>query len=183
MAAIAAARQPAITSSPAAKPRDEVVRVSAQLLEDLVNLAGETSISRGRVEEQVSELGHLFEDMQGTIERLQNQVRRLDIATEAQVLFRRERAEGAGLDGFDPLEMDRYSQLQQLSRSLVESASDLLDIKRSLAEKTRDLETCLLYTSPSPRDRTSSRMPSSACKNTHPPHATSHSSNLHPIYV
>ncbi len=147
MAAIAAARQPAITSSPAAKPRDEVVRVSAQLLEDLVNLAGETSISRGRVEEQVSELGHLFEDMQGTIERLQNQVRRLDIATEAQVLFRRERAEGAGLDGFDPLEMDRYSQLQQLSRSLVESASDLLDIKRSLAEKTRDLETVLIQQS------------------------------------
>ncbi|MBP8924558.1 MAG: Hpt domain-containing protein [Pseudomonadales bacterium] len=147
VAVIAAARRPGVVPPPVAKPRDEVVRVSAQLLEDLVNLAGETSISRGRVEEQVSELSHLFEDMQGTIERLQNQVRRLDIATEAQVLFRRERAEGAGLDGFDPLEMDRYSQLQQLSRSLVESASDLLDIKRTLAEKTRDLETVLVQQS------------------------------------
>jgi len=95
----------------------------------------------------VSELGQLFEDMQGAIERLQNQVRRLDIATEAQVLFRRERAEGTVAEGFDPLEMDRYSQLQQLSRSLVESASDLLDIKRTLAEKTRDLETVLIQQS------------------------------------
>ncbi len=82
-----------------------------------------------------------------TGERLQSQVRRLDIATEAQVLFRRERAEGTAAEGFDPLEMDRYSQLQQLSRSLVESASDLLDIKRTLAEKTRDLETVLIQQS------------------------------------
>ena len=146
----AAPRRPApaaAAQAPVPRPRDEVVRVSAQLLEDLVNLAAETSISRGRVEEQVSELGQLFEDMQGAIERLQSQVRRLDIATEAQVLFRRERAEGTAVEGFDPLEMDRYSQLQQLSRSLVESASDLLDIKRTLAEKTRDLETVLIQQS------------------------------------
>jgi chemosensory pili system protein ChpA (sensor histidine kinase/response regulator) len=141
---------PRLTPQPAAapaKPRDEVVRVSSQLLEDLVNLAGETSISRGRVEEQVSELGQLFDDMQSTIERLQGQVRRLDIATEAQILFRRERVETTGTEGFDPLEMDRYSQLQQLSRSLVESASDILDIKRTLSEKTRDLETVLIQQS------------------------------------
>jgi chemosensory pili system protein ChpA (sensor histidine kinase/response regulator) len=129
------------------REREEVVRVSAQLLEELVNLAGETSIARGRVEEQVNELGQLFDDMQGAIERVQGQVRRLDIATEAQVLFRRERAESSSSDGFDPLEMDRYSQLQQLSRSLVETASDLLDIKRTLAEKTRDLETVLVQQS------------------------------------
>ena len=137
---------PFVAATPAAapKPRDEVVRVSAQLLEELVNLAGEASISRARVEEQVNELGQLFDDMQGAIERVQGQVRRLDIATEAQVLFRRERADGSSAEGFDPLEMDRYSQLQQLSRSLVESASDLLDIKRTLAEKTRDLETVLV---------------------------------------
>jgi chemosensory pili system protein ChpA (sensor histidine kinase/response regulator) len=142
----AKAPQP-VPAAAVAKPRDEVVRVSSQLLEDLVNLAGETSISRGRVEEQVSELGQLFGDMQSTIERLQSQVRRLDIATEAQILFRRERAETAGAEGFDPLEMDRYSQLQQLSRSLVESASDILDIKRTLSEKTRDLETVLIQQS------------------------------------
>ncbi|MFM7273355.1 MAG: hybrid sensor histidine kinase/response regulator, partial [Gammaproteobacteria bacterium] len=141
------AAAPAEAARAAAPVRDEVVRVSAQLLEDLVNLAGETSISRGRVEEQVSELGKLFDDMQGTIERLQSQVRRLDIATEAQILFRRERAESTGSEGFDPLEMDRYSQLQQLSRSLVESASDLLDIKRTLADKARDLETVLIQQS------------------------------------
>jgi chemosensory pili system protein ChpA (sensor histidine kinase/response regulator) len=101
----------------------EVVKVSAELLEELVNLAGETSISRGRMEQQVSDLGTSIEEMDATIHRLQEQLRRLDIETEAQVLFRQEQM--MQHEQFDPLEMDRYSQLQQLSRSLIESASDL----------------------------------------------------------
>ncbi len=123
----------------------EVVKVSAELLEELVNLAGETSISRGRMEQQVSDLGSSIEEMDSTIQRLQEQLRRLDIETEAQVLFRQEQM--AQHEEFDPLEMDRYSQLQQLSRSLIESASDLMDLKYTLADKTRDTETLLLQQS------------------------------------
>ncbi|MDZ4263833.1 MAG: Hpt domain-containing protein [Pseudomonadota bacterium] len=123
----------------------EVVKVSAELLEELVNLAGETSISRGRMEQQVSDLSGSIEEMDSTIQRLQEQLRRLDIETEAQVIFRQEQM--AQQEEFDPLEMDRYSQLQQLSRSLIESASDLMDLKYTLADKTRDTETLLLQQS------------------------------------
>lgn len=123
----------------------EVVKVSAELLEELVNLAGETSISRGRMEQQIGDLGVAIDEMDSTIHRLQEQLRRLDIETEAQVLFRQEQM--AQFEEFDPLEMDRYSQLQQLSRSLIESASDLMDLKFTLADKTRDAETLLLQQS------------------------------------
>jgi len=123
----------------------EMVRVSAELLEELVNLAGETSITRGRIEEQVGDLGMAVDEMDSTISRLQEQLRRLDIETEAQVLFRQEQMEAQ--DDFDPLEMDRYSQLQQLSRSLMESAYDLLDLKNTLSDKNRDTETLLLQQS------------------------------------
>lgn len=123
----------------------EVVKVSAELMEELVNLAGETSISRGRMEEQVSELGYSLDEMGATVQRLQEQLRRLDIETEAQVIFRQEQM--AEAEEFDPLEMDRYSQLQQLSRSLIESASDLMDLKSTLTDKTRDAETVLLQQS------------------------------------
>lgn len=123
----------------------EVVKVSADLLEELVNLAGETSISRGRMEQQIGDLGVAIDEMDSTIHRLQEQLRRLDIETEAQVLFRQEQM--AQFEEFDPLEMDRYSQLQQLSRSLIESASDLMDLKFTLADKTRDTETLLLQQS------------------------------------
>eukprot|EP01017_Pseudomicrothorax_dubius_P043271 TRINITY_DN7179_c0_g1_i1.p2 TRINITY_DN7179_c0_g1~~TRINITY_DN7179_c0_g1_i1.p2 ORF type:complete len:132 (+),score=36.35 TRINITY_DN7179_c0_g1_i1:731-1126(+) len=39
---------------------------------------------------------------------------------------------------------------------------DYLFLKTSKEEKKKDANTCLLYTSPSPRDRQKSRMPSSA---------------------
>lgn len=131
----------------AKKGPQEVVKVSAQLLDELVNLAGETSISRGRAEEQISELVFSLDEMQITVDRLQEQVRRLDMETEQQILYRQEQVESEGLEGFDPLEMDRYSQLQQLSRSLLESSSDLVDIKSTLADKSRDMETLLVQQS------------------------------------
>jgi chemosensory pili system protein ChpA (sensor histidine kinase/response regulator) len=136
----------------AAKPQQgraapqEMVKVSANLLDNLVNLAGETSISRGRLEQQVTDFSYSLEEMDSTLERLRDQVRRLDTETEAQVLFSQER-QTPSYDDFDPLEMDRYSQMQQLARSLVESASDLLDIRESLSNKTRDAETLLLQQS------------------------------------
>ncbi|QEY60812.1 response regulator [Metapseudomonas lalkuanensis] len=123
----------------------ELVKVPAELLEGLVNLAGETSIFRGRVEQQVSDFSFTLSEMEATIERVRDQLRRLDTETQAQILSRYQaEAERAGYEDFDPLEMDRHSQLQQLSRALFESASDLLDLKETLAAKNRDAETLLL---------------------------------------
>ena len=123
----------------------ELVKVPAELLEELVNLAGETSISRSRLEEQVTEFSYSLDEIDATLHRMQEQIRRLDIETEAQILFRQEQL--AAHEEFDPLEMDRYSQLQQLSRSLIESASDLEDLKTDLNEKLRDTETLLIQQS------------------------------------
>ncbi|MEN9465533.1 MAG: hypothetical protein RL217_1714, partial [Pseudomonadota bacterium] len=109
-------------TAPQAKAPQELIKVSADLLDNLVNLAGETSIGRGRLEQQATDFSHTLEEMDETLERLRDQLRRLDMETEAQVLFRQER-QGPTYEDFDPLEMDRYSTMQQLSRALVESAS------------------------------------------------------------
>ena len=42
------------------------------------------------------------------------------------------------------------------------SNSDLIDLRGNVIVSTHLMDTCLLYTSPSPRDLSSSRMPSSA---------------------
>ncbi|QRY80945.1 Hpt domain-containing protein [Pseudomonas sp. PDNC002] len=137
--------QEAAQEAAARRAPQELVKVPAQLLEGLVNLAGETSIFRGRVEQQVSDVGSTLGEMDATIERVRDQLRRLDTETQAQILSRHQAdAERAGYEEFDPLEMDRYSQLQQLSRALFESASDLFDLKETLAAKNRDAETLLL---------------------------------------
>ncbi|WP_320819666.1 Hpt domain-containing protein [Thalassolituus sp.] len=145
--------QPKVPAQAVASPANsqrkaptELVKVSADLLDNLVNLAGETAIGRGRLEQQVSDFSHTLGDMDMTLERLRDQLRRLDQETEAQVLFRQER-QGPNYDDFDPLEMDRYSSMQQLSRALMESASDLIDLKDTLTHKTRDAETLLLQQS------------------------------------
>ena len=138
------AEQAALDAASRRAPQ-ELVKVPADLLEGLVNLAGETSIFRGRVEQQVSDVGFTLGEMEATIERVRDQLRRLDTETQAQILSRYQaEAERAGYDDFDPLEMDRHSQLQQLSRALFESASDLLDLKETLAARNRDAETLLL---------------------------------------
>ncbi|WP_223534154.1 Hpt domain-containing protein [Pseudomonas sp. GL-B-16] len=122
----------------------DMVKVSAELLDDLVNLAGETSIFRGRIEQQVNDAHIALNEMETTIERMRDQLRRLDTETQGRILSRQQvDAERLGYEEFDPLEMDRHSQLQQLSRALFESASDLLDLKETLERRNQDTENLL----------------------------------------
>ncbi|HGM5552581.1 TPA: Hpt domain-containing protein [Pseudomonas putida] len=138
---LAAKTEPA---APAADAGADMVKVSAELLDDLVNLAGETSIFRGRIEQQVSDAQTALNEMETTIERMRDQLRRLDTETQGRILSRQQvDAERLGYEEFDPLEMDRHSQLQQLSRALFESASDLLDLKETLERRNHDAENLL----------------------------------------
>ena len=122
----------------------DMVKVSAELLDDLVNLAAETSIFRGRIEQQVNDARVTLSEMETTIERMRDQLRRLDTETQGRILSRQQvDAERQGYEEFDPLEMDRHSQLQQLSRAMFESASDLLDLKETLERRNHDAENLL----------------------------------------
>ncbi|WP_454836390.1 Hpt domain-containing protein [Pseudomonas lini] len=138
---------PAVPKAESATPQTEgtdTVKVSAELLDDLVNLAGETSIFRGRIEQQVNDARVALSEMETTIERMRDQLRRLDTETQGRILSRQQvEAERLGYEEFDPLEMDRHSQLQQLSRALFESASDLLDLKETLERRNQDAENLL----------------------------------------
>lgn len=129
---------------PAADAGADMVKVSSELLDELVNLAGETSIFRGRVEQQVNDAQIALNEMETTIERMRDQLRRLDTETQGRILSRQQvDGERLGYEDFDPLEMDRHSQLQQLSRALFESASDLLDLKETLDRRNHDAENLL----------------------------------------
>ena len=129
---------------PSADAGADMVKVSSELLDELVNLAGETSIFRGRIEQQVNDAQIALNEMETTIERMRDQLRRLDTETQGRILSRQQvDGERLGYEDFDPLEMDRHSQLQQLSRALFESASDLLDLKETLERRNHDAENLL----------------------------------------
>ncbi|QBQ54370.1 Hpt domain-containing protein [Nitrosococcus wardiae] len=138
------------TAQPLSENRNaavEQVRVRADLLDHLVNNAAEVNIFCTRVEQQIGTMRLNLGEMEQTIARLRGQLRRLEIETEAQILYRHEEKESHHLEDFDPLEMDRYSQLHQLSRGLIESISDLTNIKETLDESAREADTLLLQQS------------------------------------
>ena len=130
-----------------ARAHGEQVRVQSNLLDDMVNYAGEINIYRSRMEQQVSDYRFNLAELDQTTARLREQLRQLEMETEAQILFRYEQEAEASNQEFDPLEMDRYSNLQQLSRSLIESISDLHSLQELMEKTTRESETLLLQQS------------------------------------
>ncbi|HET9122108.1 MAG TPA: response regulator, partial [Acidiferrobacteraceae bacterium] len=127
----------------AAGERRDFVRVRGQLLNELVNYAGEVSISRARMEQQIFGFREHLVELQGNVSRFRDQLRELEIQAESQILFRTEVQHGHGGPEFDPLEFDRYSRLQQLSRALAESLHDLSTIHVTLDTFAGEAETVL----------------------------------------
>ena len=131
----------------AARAPQEMIRVRSDLLDSLVNYAGEVSIYRSRLEQQISTFRFNLIEFEQTVSRLREQLRKLELETEAQILSRYQREQHESDAAFDPLELDRFSQLQQLSRALAESVSDLVSIQGLLDDLTRQSETLLLQQS------------------------------------
>ena len=119
--------------------RPEMARVDAGLLDELLNIAGEASIGRARLEQQMVSLDHNLGELSRTVTRLKDQLRNLEIETEKQILHRYE-SESAQRSDFDPLELDRYSSIQQFSRALAETASDVGSIQQLLETLTQDTQ-------------------------------------------
>ena len=125
---------------------NEMIRVSAEVIEKMIDLSGENAINRSRIEMDLGQLGGTLTEMELAIKRLADQLRRMEGELESQIIARHG-GEDARYADFDPLEMDQYSSLNQLSKSLAESASDLVDFKTTLSEKIRDTEGLLLQQS------------------------------------
>ena len=117
----------------------ETIRVDSALLGNLINQMGESSIYRARVEQGVSGFRFNLDEMDQTLTRLRQQMRRLEMETEAQILFRYEETSKEENDDFDPLELDRFAELQQLSRSLMEVVDDLANIHGGLEDQTQNM--------------------------------------------
>jgi chemosensory pili system protein ChpA (sensor histidine kinase/response regulator) len=122
--------------------RVEMARVDADLLDTMLNNAGEVSIFRARLDQQVNSIDFNLAELARTVTRLKEQLRGLEMETEAQVLNRHQDIEPRRND-FDPLELDRYSALQQYSRALAETSGDVASIQGLLETLTREAQNLL----------------------------------------
>ncbi|EED38822.1 Hpt domain protein [Stenotrophomonas sp. SKA14] len=132
-----------VDEDPLVRPQQEQVRVRADLLDRLVNHAGEVAIYRSRLEQQLGAFRGAMGELERTNARLRDQLRRLDLETEAQIVARYQREQDQADQKFDPLELDRFSTLQQLSRALNESAADLGGLQGVLDDLSRQYDSLL----------------------------------------
>ena len=138
---------------------NSAVRVRAPLLDRLVNQAGEVSITRTRIANDVNHIKESLSDLTENLERLRGQLRDIELQAETQISSRMEAAKVAAV-AFDPLEFDRFTRFQELTRMMAESVNDVATVQRILqqtlqtteddlaaqARLTRDLQDDLLRT-------------------------------------
>ena len=115
------------------------VRVRAGLLDRLVNNAGEVSITRSRIDSTVQQLQGSLGELTESLERLRRQLRDIELQAETQISSRMEAAK-ASLQTFDPLEMDRFTRFQELTRFMAESVNDVATLQRSLQRSLQSAE-------------------------------------------
>jgi chemosensory pili system protein ChpA (sensor histidine kinase/response regulator) len=152
--------EPAARKTPErAQSAQSAVRVRAPLLDRLVNQAGEVSITRSRIETGVSQIKSSLADLTENLERLRAQLRDIEFHGEVQMSSRLEAAKAAS-QTFDPLEFDRFTRFQDLTRMMAESVNDVATVQRTLqrslevtedelvaqARMTRELQDDLLRT-------------------------------------
>lgn len=135
------------------------IRVRSQLLDRMVNQAGEVIITRSRLEAELALLRASLGDMTGNLNRLRQQLRDIELQAETQMQSRLAQAKEAQA-GFDPLEFDRFTRVQELTRMMAESVNDVATVQRTLqrtvesteddliaqARQTRELQRDLLRT-------------------------------------
>ena len=140
-AAATDAAHPVVTRE-GGQERVAMLRVRAEVVDKLVNQAGEVSIARSRLEGELRSLNGALSELTGNIARLRAQLREIEIQSEAQMQSHREELNRA--DGhFDPLEFDRFTRVQELTRFMAESVNDVQTAHQNLVRNSDSMEGAL----------------------------------------
>jgi chemosensory pili system protein ChpA (sensor histidine kinase/response regulator) len=122
---------------------NQSVRVRAQLLDRLVNQAGEVMISRSRLDVRLGQFRSSLTDLSGNLDRLRQQLRDIEVQSESQMQSRLALSKDSAA-GFDPLEFDRFTRVQELTRMMAESVNDVATVQRNLQRAMEGAEDDLI---------------------------------------
>jgi chemosensory pili system protein ChpA (sensor histidine kinase/response regulator) len=119
-----------------------MLRVRPETVDHLVNEAGEISVARSRAETELRSFKTGLLDMTDSLARLRKQLREVEIQAETQldarVALSRETHEK-----FDPLEFDRFTRFQELTRFMNESVHDLQTVQQTLLKNLDETSSAL----------------------------------------
>ena len=120
------------------------VRISTNILDRLVDGVGEVITFGSRLQQQRNGIRANLNEFEQTLKRLREQLRSLEIEAETHILshYQKDSDYRAG-DGFDPLELDQYSAIQEHSRALAETISDLGNISMGFDQAQHEIDMLL----------------------------------------
>jgi chemosensory pili system protein ChpA (sensor histidine kinase/response regulator) len=122
---------------------NQSVRVRSQLLDRLVNQAGEVMITRSRMDERLTQLRSSLGELTGNLDRLRQQLRDVELQAESQMQSRLAQTKDSA-QAFDPLEFDRFTRVQELTRMMAESVNDVATVQRNLQRSVEGTEDDLI---------------------------------------
>lgn len=122
--------------------RAQYLRLRAETLDRLINEAGEVSIARSRLEREMQEFKQSSLDLTESVQRLRSYLRELEIEAESQLQSRMTLLQESN-ETFDPLEFDRFTRLQELTRMMAESVNDVSTIQQGLLRNLDETEAAL----------------------------------------
>ena len=120
-----------------------LLRVRADVIDRLVNQAGEVAIARSRIEGEMRALKGAMQELTDNVLRLRAQLREIEIQAESQMQSRQELAKES-MREFDPLEFDRFTRFQEVTRLMAESVSDVSTVHGNLVNAVDETEKALL---------------------------------------
>ncbi|HSI23641.1 MAG TPA: Hpt domain-containing protein [Methylophilaceae bacterium] len=119
-----------------------MMRVRSDAIDHLVNEAGEVSIARSRIERQIETFKGALLELTDSVIRLRSQLREAEIEAETQMQSRLTQLQEAH-ETFDPLEFDRYTRFQELTRMMAESVHDVATVQQGLMGNLNETEAAL----------------------------------------
>jgi chemosensory pili system protein ChpA (sensor histidine kinase/response regulator) len=128
-----------------------ILRVRADLIDRLVNEAGELSIARSRIEGETRAMKASLLDLTENVIRLRRQLRDIELHAELQMQSSTAQTDERHTD-FDPLEFDRFTRFQELTRMMAESVNDVATAQQSLLKNLDDANAAILAQSRLNRD-------------------------------
>jgi len=108
-----------------------MLRVRSDVIDWLFNQAGEISVTRSRMETELRAFKEGLLELTGSVTRLRKQLREVEIQAESQMQARVSSSSEKN-EQFDPLEFDRFTRLQELTRFMNESVHDVQTVQQSL---------------------------------------------------
>ncbi|WP_373379469.1 Hpt domain-containing protein [Cupriavidus nantongensis] len=113
-----------------AEPQRALVRVQARALDTLINEAGEVGATRARLDSELEAMRAYLGELNDNVARLRGQLREIEIQAESQMASRI--ADAQHKQEFDPLEFDRFTRFQELTRMMAESVNDVATVEQNL---------------------------------------------------